>query len=80
MPIIFTGKKICEKCGKTFEWCNYEPLKQRLGVRLLIVEDEVKNYAIAHEFTKIENAVYTVAVNCTHCNYDNVFVFHDNED
>lgn len=71
MPIIFEATHICEKCGKEFNWCNYDfPRKRTNGISE--VDDFPNGKNIAHHVHQNGN-VYSVEINCPHCDYENRF-------
>jgi len=74
MPIKFTGKHICEKCKKEFEWNYFELQRQKDKFDMPIVE-EIPRKILVHNFYKNNEGNYSVEVNCPFCDYDNQFSF-----
>ena len=71
MPIIFEGEHICEKCQKSFNWCYFDFFRRhRNGVSDVDTIPNGKN--IAHHVYPRGN-VYSVEINCPHCDYENRF-------
>lgn len=52
MPIIFTDKCTCDKCGKPFEWNCFELTRQRGDSSKLKVESISQGKILVHHFQK----------------------------
>ena len=74
MPILHRGTRICEKCGKAFEWVRFEFIRQPMTSSMLQVEI-IPNEAKAYLFGNLGDGSFEVGVNCKHCHYDNRFVY-----
>ena len=76
MPIIFEAVHTCEKCQKSFDWCCYD--LPRCRTNSVSDADTIPNGKnIAHHVYKRGN-VYSVEINCPHCDYENRFDYQKN--
>ena|GEM_PF-4854091 len=77
MPVKFSGKQKCEKCGEEFEWKYFELERQRISdpSNQLIVESLPVNITLAHACRMNNDGTYSVQVNCPLCDWDNHFQF-----
>lgn len=79
MPIKYNAEHICEKCGKPFEWNYFDQRRSHLDSKSCFVE-EIPNKTLAHLFVKNNDGTFNVAVNCPHCNYDNLFIWGESDE
>ena len=77
MPIKYTGNQVCQNCHKSFEWTFFEMIRQKISSPNIIIED-IPNKTLVHYFRKVDNH-YDVSVNCPHCDYDNIFIFKEDD-
>lgn len=73
MPIIYTDKHTCKKCGETFEWNYFKFKSNHINVPSYEVECIPGKKTLAHYFKQTDTYVYDVQVNCSKCNFDNHF-------
>lgn len=72
MPITYSEKHICEKCGKEFEWMHFDFIRNRMTDRQYTAE-VIPNILQAYYFHLNDNGSYDVKINCPHCEWDNHF-------
>lgn len=71
MPIIASGNRVCEKCGKSFLWEILETPRKRMGDVLEAVTLEPSpGYCLADKYSPTSTMVKAI---CPHCGYDNHF-------
>ena len=75
MPIKYEGNHVCERCGESFKWIYFEPLKQKLSQGKFVVEDIPTDKTLAYEIKTDDQGNKTVYVNCPYCDWDNHFEF-----
>ena len=76
MPIIFKSKHICDKCGKEFEWVNFEFVRSKLSSGYFKVE-KIPNEPKPYLIERLEQNNYKVYINCPFCGYYNIFIYVD---
>lgn len=74
MPIIFTDKHTCQKCGKVFEWNYFELIHQNIDSPHFTVET-VPLKTLVHSCQQKDIGVYDIEVNCPNCDFDNHFTY-----
>lgn len=77
MPVILQGERICEKCGRKFDWVYFVNTKAKLHSCSARMED-IPQLPMAYRVETEENGTHRVYVNCPHCDYENRFI-HDND-
>lgn len=76
MAIYFEAQHTCEKCRRSFEWCYFEPVRNRFD-NIIHVEEVPNNKTIAHQ-VHLHNGKYSIEINCPYCDYENRFVYQKN--
>ena len=79
MPIIDKGTFRCKKCGKVFEWVDFELIKHRMGQSRFQVERIPDSRLLARKYLG-EDGRSIYRKNCPYCDYDNQFCGDEQED
>jgi hypothetical protein len=75
MPIIFSDKRICEKCGKIFEWNYFELVRQNIDSPQFVPETMPHRLTLVNSCHQRDIGSYDIGVTCPHCDFDNCFTF-----
>ncbi|MDD4781916.1 MAG: hypothetical protein PHT02_15115 [Tissierellia bacterium] len=70
--ILDKGVHKCEKCKREFEW-NYFQLPRDENVHEIPTD-----LKLVHTYKHLSNNKVSIAVNCPHCDYDNLFEIDTN--
>jgi len=77
MPIVYDGYNECHKCGKRFNWMDFEWHRSKMNSGIFYVEQLPKKPR-AEGAKKIDEQHVEYTVSCPHCGFINQFICNIN--